>query len=90
MKGLVITYDQKGEPTGITLDGTPVCAESLDIIYRGGEPAKVVIELYVKDIEGGVIARGPDGEAITETREFYAVSKKDHELLMQLKKKDTL
>jgi hypothetical protein len=132
---LVISMNERGEPTALELDGRPVFASTLDIQFRNGEPAKVIMEMYVPDIAGGLITRArqrkrdltgqvpaklsydqwlrtqtkefqdevlgprraqmfrdghPDGEPVLETREFYAVSKKDHELLMQLKKKDTL
>lgn len=87
---LVVKFDELGEPTGVELDGKPIFVQTMDIQYRSCEPAKVVIEMYVPDIAGGLIAHHPNGDAVTETRELYAVSKEDHELLMQLKKKDRL
>lgn len=85
---LVVRLDHKGEPTAVELDGRPIFVASMDIQYRPCEAAKVVIEMYVRDAADVIVRH--EGEPVLESREFYAVSKADHELLMQLKKKDTL
>ena len=89
MSSLVITLDHKGEPSKVELDGKTLFVTAIDIKYRPCEPGKITLEAYVQDL-GTVIARHPGGEPKMEQMEFYAVSKEDHELLLQLKKKDTL
>lgn len=83
-KGLVVTLDDKGEPTKLQLNGSDVFATSLVLEYRANTPSKVTIEAYVQDL-GGALQRSDNGDPKLETHELYAVSKADYDLLQSLK-----
>lgn len=81
---IVVTFDKRGQPTSVELDGKAIFVQSMDVQYRPNQPAKLVLDMYLADNEG-ILDRYQDGEPIVERRVLYAVSKEDHDLLMQLK-----
>jgi hypothetical protein len=84
---LKVSLNDKGEPTGIDLDGKPLFVNSMDISLRPCVPMTVKLEAYVRDLStGGLTVKNPvTGEPEVESLEFYAVSKEDYELLQKLR-----